>query len=200
MNRFPTRSRALMMALMISLLPQCSSGTRKRPEPQGATVSRIDSTMNRGFDRKKKQYDPNLRSEFDQKSYLTDKKVKGQKFKTNRFSETDSFKGTSEFKAAEFSPADAKNRDGAQIFTQTGKKPIDSSQAFATSDSRYGSQSAKESDRGFAGGEDAFKTNIERDAAKAQKKNVLPKIIQEEDPGGKNIYTEKDVKQMLNRN
>jgi hypothetical protein len=200
MRRSLPFSRALMFAFSIGFLPQCSSDSKKRPEPEGATVSRIDSTMNKGFDRKKKQYDTNFRSEFDQKTFSTNKNVKGQKFKTDSFNGAQPFKGTSEYKAGEYSQSDMKNRAAGQTFSEAGKKPQETNQTFATSDSRYGSQSSKESGQTFAGGDDVFKTRTEREAAKAQKKNVLPKIIKEEDQGGKSVYSEQDVKQMLNRN
>lgn len=189
----------LVILCVTSLLAHCSSSARK-DEPEGATVSRIDRAMNKGFNRKTKQYDPAFRSEFDQKTYLGNKKVKGKKFRTGEFNGTDAYSGTSEFKAGTFSQADKASRAGDQTFSQAGKSPRDATQTFDTAQSRDASRSAQQSDKTFTQSDDVFTTRDVRDAAKAQEKNVLPKIIKAETQGGETVYTEQDVKRMLNRN
>lgn len=189
----------LLITLTLTSLCQCSS-SQKKDEPEGATVSRIDRSMNKGFDRKKKQYDTGFRSEFDQKSYIGNKKVKGKKFRTGEFSGSDTFKGTSDFKAGEFAQSDKASRAGDQAFSQAGKSPRDATQTFNTDASRDASRSAPQSDKAFSQGDDIFSTRAVRDATKAQEKNVLPKIIKVETQGGETVYTEQDVKRMINRN
>lgn len=191
--------RFLSITLALTMLSQCSS-SKKENEPEGATVSRIDRSMNKGFDRKKKQYDTGFRSEFDQKSYIGNKKVKGKKFRTGEFTGSDTYKGTSEFKAGEFAQSDKASRAGSQTFSQAGKSPRDATQTFNTDASRDASRSAPQSDKAFSQGDDVFSTRSVRDATKAQEKNVLPKIIKVETQGGETVYTEQDVKRMLNRN
>ena len=190
--------RFLSITLAIAMLSHCSS-SKKESEPEGATVSRIDRSMNKGFDRKKKQYDTEFRSEFDQKSYIGNKKVKGKKFRTGEFTGSDTYKGTSEFKAGEFAQSDKASRAGNQEFSQAGKSPRDATQTFNTGASRDASRNAPQSEKAFAQGDEVFSTRTVGDAAKAQEKNVLPKIIKVETQGGETVYTEQDVKRMLNR-
>ena len=177
----------------------CSSSSKK-DEPQGATASGLSRFMDKGFDRKKKEFDKNIRNQFDQKNFAADKKVKERQFKTDSFSGKHDYNGKDEYKAKEFSQSDKKTREEGESFSGADKKSNTADKDFATKDSRFGSQQSKEGDKSFSGSDDVFKTRMVSDAAKSQKKNTKPLIVPKEGEGGKSAYTEEEVRRMVNRN
>jgi hypothetical protein len=192
--------RLFMCAIML-LTVGCSSSKKKKTKDTGAETSRLNSIQTKGYDRKKGEYDHSIRSEYDQKNYTADKKVKDQKFRTDSFTGKHNYTGSTEYKSKEYSQSNKMSRDQKGLFYGARKTPRDASQSYSTKDSRYDSQMSKQNDKGFADQNDTFKTGEVRDAAKSMKKNTKPLMIpkDEADPA-KSAYTEADVRRMVNRN
>ena len=181
-------------------LAGCSS-SKKDDESGGATASGLNRFMDKGFDRKKGQFDRNVVSEFDQKNFSASKTVKDQKFRTDPFAGKHDYTGSGDYKAKEFTQSGKVSKESAEAFSGATKESRDAGQDFGTTDSRYGSQQARQGDQKFGDNDKGFKTSAVRDAAKSQKKNVRPEIIpKDEGDAAKSAYTEAEVRRMVNRN
>jgi hypothetical protein len=199
MSRHSPFLQCVLGCVMMLLIASCSS-SKKSDEPAGATNSGLNRFMDKGFNRKKGEFDTGIASQFDQKNFGTDKKVKEQQFQTDSFAGKHDYTGTSDYKSKEFTQSGQESRAGKETYTGSSKTSQVADKSFDTKDSSEGSQEAKQGDKSFAGGNETYKTTDVRDAAKSQKKNVKPEIRPAEDEEGKSVYSEADVKRMVNRN
>lgn len=198
------RTRRMVSALFLlgtlSVAAGCSSSKKKKETFTGATGSSISRVQDKGWDRKKREYDHSVRSEFDQKTFSAKSKVKDKTFKTDNFSGKHDYKGASAFKSKEYADAGKQSREAKEHFKDGAKTSKEASKDFATKNSKFDNQKLHGADKSFADANDTYKTGEVRDAAKSQKKNTKPKILPKEDAMGKSVYTEDDVKRLLNRN
>ena len=201
MNHRHLPSLALCLGVLLTL-GSCSSSKRNE-ETEGASVSGLNRFMDKGFDKKSGQFDRNIVSQFDERRFGADKKIKEGRFHAGSFTGKQDYKGATGYKAKEFSQSDKLSREGKEAFAGTGKEAREGDEKFASKDSRYESQRARQGDQEFSGDDKNFKTGEVRDAAKAQKKNTRPEIIPkdgDERDGDKPAYTEAEVKRLVNRN
>ena len=205
MTRHFTASSFISACTLVVLLAGCSSSKKQTEEFTGATASSPTRIQDKGWDRKKHEYSHDLRSEFDQKTYSSGSKSNDKKFNTNSFSAKHDYSGSSDYKAKEFSQSDKVSREGGETFSGSDKTSREgskdySTKGYTTKESGYGIQKARQGDKEFAGGDESYKTRSLWDAVKSQKENTKPKILPKEDESGKSVYTEADVKRMVNRN
>lgn len=193
--------RLLSPVLALTLMSACSSSSKKDEEEKtGASSGGLSRFMDKGFDKKKKEFNKDIRSRYDQQTFTADKTIKDRQFKTDKFNGKSDYNGSHDYKAKDFSQADKKSREESHSFEQGDKKPRESDKSFTTKDSRLGDDKAREGDKSFARSEERFKTRLVSDAAKAQKKEQKPLMIPKDGADGKTAYTEEEVRRMLNRN
>lgn len=188
----------ILSLLAVLALASCSS-SKKKDEP-GFTVSGLDKIMNKGYDRKKKEYDPSYISRFDQKFISADKSFKSGEYKTGTFKADKSWTGQKTFKTSEFSQGDKASRLGSEEFQGANKKSRTADKEFATKDSRFASKTASQDGKEAREADKAFATKEEREGTKSIKANKRPVIIQTPGDQPSISYSEDDVKRLLNRN
>lgn len=177
----------------------CSSSSKEQ-EAAGVKVRSLDTFMNKGYDRRKRDWDHDMRSRYDQKTYSAGQAVKSREFKTDAFAGKQEYSGAGKFESAEYQQATKGSALANQAFNQSGKTAPDSSRGFDAQSSDYQNQQARQGDQAFAAADEKYKTRAVSDAAKSQKKNVRPFIIQGEPESSKPTYQEADIKRMINRN
>lgn len=189
------------VCLGVSIACAACSSSKKTDEPGGATVSGLNRFMDKGFDKKSGQFDRNIVSQFDQRRYGGGRKFKEDSFHTESFAGKHDYKGADDFKAKEFSQSGKTSREASQEYSRADKAPREADQKFASKDSGYDDQKARQGGQEFSGDDKSFKTGEVRDAAKSQKKNTRPEIIpKDETEDGKSVYSEAEVKRLVNRN
>jgi hypothetical protein len=199
MNHHPPSLQCVLGCVTVLLIASCSS-SNKSDEPSGATSSGLNRFMDKGFDRKKGQFDTEITSQFDQKNFGSAKKVKEQQFKTDSFAGKHEYAGSSDYKSKEFTQSGKESKEGAEKYAGSSKTSQVADKSYDTKESREGGQEAGQGSKSFADGNQTYQTTDVRDAAKSQKKNVKPEIRPAEDEEGKSAYSEADVKRMVNRN
>ncbi len=199
MSRPPPLPCCISMCAAL-LFAGCTSSKSKKEQSTGAATSRLSRLHEKGFDRKTGNLDHSIRSQFDQKTYAARGKVKEEKFRTGKYSGKHDYTGAGGYKAKEFSQADKMSREGEETFTGSGKTSKEADKEFSAKESRYGGQMARQGDKSFAGADDTFKTRAVSDVAKSQKNEQRPLMIPKDDASGKSVYSESDVKRMVNRN
>lgn len=196
-------SAAAKLGFVLCLLmaaASCSSSNKQEEETAGIKVSSLDRFMNKGYDRRQRDWNHDMRSRYDQKSFSADKRVKSREFKTNNFAGKHDYSGSEKFKSSEFKQADKDSALANQTFGQSEKAARDSGQGFDAKTSRYDNQQSTAGDEVYSGADERFKTRAVSDAAKSQKKNTRPVIIHSEPDRSKSTYDEADIKRMINRN
>lgn len=191
--------RAALILCLAVLAVACSSSSTEEERP-GIKVSSLDTFMNKGYDRRKRDWDHDMRSRYDQKAYSTDQAVKSREFKTGVFAGKQEYSGSEKFESAEYQQANKGSALASQAFSQSGKTAPDASQSFDAQSSNYQNQQARQGGQAFAAADEKYKTRAVSDAAKSQKKNVRPFILQGDTENSRPTYQEADIKRMINRN
>jgi hypothetical protein len=194
-------------ALVTMLVVSCSSSSKDEAAgdtaadgaPQQGDISKY---MQRGWDPKARDFDHQIRSQFDQQSFAAGKNLKTREFRTGDYTGQRSFKNATDYQAGEFSQADKRSRDAASGFRAAGTTSRDAGRTFATDTSRDADRQSRDAGRRMAGADERFATGAVRDALQSQQKNNRPKIIKSLNEGfeGRTAYSEADVKRMVNRN
>jgi hypothetical protein len=104
-----------------------------------------------------------------------------------------------EFKTQTFSGADDRNWMGKQTLTEHDKKPSFANETFSTQKSAFADDSARQGSQTSRLANDVFKTSLDREAAKSQKKNQKLLIIELPEQSQGSAYTEDEVKKLLGR-
>lgn len=191
----------LLSFLALGFMSACSSSSKKSDEEKaGATAGGLGRFMDKGFDKKKKEFSKDIRSRYDQQTFTADKTIKDRRFDTGNFNGKSNYNGSRDYKAQDFTQADKKSREETHRFEQADKQPRESDRNFTTKGSRLADEKAREGDKSYAQGDEQYKTRMLSDAAKAQKKEQKPLIIPKEGDDGKRAYTEEEVRKMVNRN
>lgn len=197
-RRPPVTCRLFVCAAIF--LASCGSSDSKKEKDTGAETSRLSHLQEKGFDRKKKEYDHSIRSQYDQKSYSARGKVKEEKFRAGKYTGKHDYTGAGGYKTEKFAQSDKVSREGKETFSGAGKSSKEADKEFSAKGSRYEGQMARQGDKSFADGDDTFKTRAVSDVAKSQKNDMRPQMIPKDDASGKSVYSESDVKRMVNRN
>lgn len=196
-------------ALLLTLLCLTSCGS----SPQRKEKSLADMKMGERFDRAKKAMkegnnstDKSLRSPYEKAATSVLSQGKNgsagwfgrQKHGAQDFNGVKSFTAD-EFKAKTFSDADDKNWMGKQALSERDKVPAFADDAFGTGDSTFANDKAREASQTSRMADDVFKTSMNPEAAKSQKKNKGPLIIELPEQANGSAYTEDEVKNLLGR-
>jgi hypothetical protein len=104
-----------------------------------------------------------------------------------------------DFKTQTFSEADDKNWMGKKALTERDKVPSFADTTFGTKQSPFGNDTAREGSKMSRDGADVFKTTMNREGSKSQKKNRGPLIIELPEQSKGPAYTEDQVKKLLGR-
>ena len=196
-------------ALLLTLLCLTSCGSSSRRNEK----SLADMKMGERFDRAKKAMkegnnstDKNLRSPYEKAATSVLSQGKNgsagwfgrQKHGAHDFNGVKSFTAD-EFKAKTFSDADDKNWMGKQALSERDKVPAFADNTFGTRKSSFANDQTRDASQTSRFGNDAFKTTMNREAAKSQKKNQGPLIIELPEQSEGSAYTEDEVKKLLGR-
>jgi len=104
-----------------------------------------------------------------------------------------------EFKAKTFSDAGDKNWMGKQALGERDKVPAFADNMFGTKKSSFANDQARDASQTSRFGNAAYKTTMNREAAKSQEKNQGPLIIELPEQAEGSAYTEDQVKKLLGR-
>lgn len=185
--------------LLVLLTASCSSSKKdeeSKEQGDGATVSNIGRFMDKGYDRKTREWRSDMTSQFDQKTFSNHKEFKSGKFKTSEFAGTNEFHTGKQFKTKDFAQADKKSGWFNKMFGGSSKESSEAGKVFGTKTSSLGGQTSSFADKTFAGGDDQYSTRSYLEAEKSIQKSQKPLIITQ-DPG--KGYSEDQIKGLLGR-
>lgn len=190
----------LLCALAVGLLSQCSGGEdRKAQKKDMASMPLAQRSMLKPDENQRSQYE----------KYITNPKngvggagnhFQKQIHQSKSFSGGSSYAGQKQFKAGQswFGKSKAQGMD--TTYSLGDRQSSMGREGFDTSQSRFGSQSAREGASVFGGSDSMFKTGnaLTRSAGAPRP----PKIIENYNDmgGGKSAYSEDEVRKLINRN
>ena len=204
---FAGAMKLILTTLALATLCSCGSSSSRGDK------SLADMSMGERFDRSKKAMqegntssDKNFRSQYEKSatSVLSQGKsgsagwLGRQKHGAHDFNGVKSFRAD-EFKTTTFSGADDKNWMGKLALSERDKVPAFADETFGTKKSAFANDQAREGSQKSRFGDDVFKTTMNREAAKSQKKNKGPTIIELPEQAEGSAYTEDEVKKLLGR-
>jgi hypothetical protein len=191
--RFP-----ILAAAAVALLGACSSAdknkdkqTSQKPmsDSMRSRMMNTDMTKRSSFESAMVSQNSGAGSYMEKQGYKAKDYAGNTKFRVPKTLKQDAYAGNTDL-----SPM------GSQKFTGSGEPNRLGSKRFAAGEAREGSQTARQQDQVFAGGNDTFKTGAVRDAARSQTENKRPLIVKPD--GGmadETPYTEDQIRQMVNR-
>lgn len=177
-------------------LTSCSSSGAKKNEPPKLMSERMATRFTKPDMTRRSIYEKSMQASIGKTdnigSWFTGKKVHSKEFAGGK-----RFSGAHDFKTGSFSGSSQKSSMTGQSFAQSGKRTSYADKAFGAGESRYQNQKASEASKMF--GTETLETSSNRDALKAQQKNVRPEFVEFEDQKRDPAYTEEQVRKLLGR-